>query len=64
MSQDSTQHQSLNKEPGATPSDLMLSYGDMKNSIPSINDGGNIMLHALIDLEENRVVLFEGNGCA
>jgi hypothetical protein len=39
-------------------------YTSLKEDIPLIHDGGNILIHVLIDLKQNKVVYFQGNGCA
>ena len=39
-------------------------YTSLKKDIPLIDDGGNILIHVLIDLKQNKVIHFRGNGCA
>lgn len=39
-------------------------YTSLKKDIPLIHDGGNILIHVLIDLKQNKVIYFQGNGCA
>ena len=39
-------------------------YTSLKEDIPLIHDGGNILIHVLIDLKQNKVIYFRGNGCA
>ena len=38
-------------------------YTSLKEDIPLIHDGGNILIHVLIDLKQNKVIHFQGNGC-
>ena len=38
-------------------------YTSCKEDIPLIDDGGNILIHVLIDLKQNKVIHFQGNGC-
>ena len=39
-------------------------YTSLKEDIPLICDGGNILIHVMIDLKQNKVIYFRGNGCA
>lgn len=39
-------------------------YTSYKKDIPRICDGGNILIHVEIDLKQNKVIYFQGNGCA
>lgn len=39
-------------------------YTSFKKDIPMICDGGNILIHVGIDLKQNKVIYFRGNGCA
>ena len=39
-------------------------YTSLKEDIPLIHDGGNILIHVEIDLKQNKVIYFQGNGCA
>lgn len=39
-------------------------YTSCKEDIPSICDGGRGLIHVEIDLKQNKVVYFQGNGCA
>ena len=38
-------------------------YTSCKEDIPSICDGGRILIHVQIDLKQNKVIHFQGNGC-
>ena len=38
-------------------------YTSCKIDIPLICDGGNILIHVQIDLKQNKVIHFQGNGC-
>ncbi len=38
-------------------------YTSCKIDIPLIHDGGNILIHVQIDLKQNKVIHFQGNGC-
>ena len=38
-------------------------YTSCKIDIPLICDGGNILIHVQIDLKQNKVIHFRGNGC-
>lgn len=38
-------------------------YTSRKEDIPLICDGGNILIHVQIDLKQNKVIHFRGNGC-
>ena len=38
-------------------------YTSCKEDIPSIDDGGRILIHVQIDLKQNKVIHFQGNGC-
>lgn len=38
-------------------------YTSLKEDIPLIHDGGNILIHVQIDLKQNKVIHFQGNGC-
>lgn len=38
-------------------------YTSLKIDIPLIDDGGPVLIHVLIDLKQNKVIHFRGNGC-
>ena len=38
-------------------------YTSFKEDIPLICDGGRILIHVQIDLKQNKVIHFQGNGC-
>ena len=38
-------------------------YTSFKEDIPMIDDGGRILIHVDIDLKQNKVIYFQGNGC-
>ena len=38
-------------------------YTSFKEDIPMIDDGGRIHIHVDIDLKQNKVIYFQGNGC-
>lgn len=38
-------------------------YTSLKVEIPVVHDGGRVLLHAEIDLKQNKVIHFQGNGC-
>jgi hypothetical protein len=39
-------------------------YTSFKKDIPMIDDGGRGLIHVEIDLKQNKVIYFQGNGCA